>query len=46
MFKPLTKVCNLSAHTSMLESIMPLSVKLTEPAVFRSSHSYCIQIQG
>lgn len=33
MFKPLTKVCNLSAHTSMLESIMPLSVKLTEPAV-------------
>ena len=46
MFKPLTKVCNFSVHTCMLESLMPLSVKLTEPALFRSSHSYCIKIQG
>lgn len=36
VFEPLTRVCNISMHTSIHESLVPLSVKLSEPAVFRS----------
>ena len=36
MFEPLTGVCNNSLHASVLERLTPLSVKPSEPAVFRS----------